>query len=606
VIETALPTSTTEELPSPAPLFRVDSPAVNPFVTPGPISFTRTDDHLGLAWDDEAIAPDNRESVRLAEDFVSQSRRDVERYPNSPRSLANLGAALMAAGREAEAVEAFGMAVAIDPANYTALAHLARVHLLRDELDAAATFAGTLRVHYPTDPVPSLILGCVAVRRGDVETAVRELKSAANADRNSTLPHYLLGMVLLGAHREREAIAQLRAAIRLDEHSPALQRGLGVAFASIGDLGRAIRAFRTSLALDPRAPETVHALGRVLLQRGDTDSAVNLLAEFAARFPSDRVAQELLADAYRKQEQFRSAKKHLLNALGALDGDSSPEAGIERGRLMNNVGAASASLGDLAEAERWYLRALGNSPHPVIYRNLFGVYSLLQQKASAARLLAAWRTDFPNDDVAALHWAAEQFDTSNQAQSISELRRLTQSVTVSARAYSTLGTLLADHLRDMEAATSVLEEGFGRFPDSSLIANNLAYVYLMRGMPTRARQILETAHSDDIAESVHITATWGLLCLWEGDVVSARRYYESAARIAQGSGLSLLAKTARQKMHLELARFFIRNKNTEQAKLEVRAGLMMGGNKRYKEDLLTIRDSLQLSGPSSEAIPDPD
>src|SRR3989442_7103656 len=253
MIEAVLEAPTAEERPSLASVFMVNSPAVNPFVMPGPVAFTKSDDHFDVEWTDERDGPSSRAAADLAHEFVSRSRRDVERHPDSPRAFTNLGAALMTAGDVDEAIKTFETALRLERFHYPALAHLARARFLRDELSAAEQLAATLREHFPLDAVASMMLGCIAVRRDRAEDAVRELTVAVKLDEKSALPHYLLGMVLLGMHRDQDAIAHLRKATRLDSRSPALQRGLGVAYASRGDLARAIRAFRTSLALDSNA-----------------------------------------------------------------------------------------------------------------------------------------------------------------------------------------------------------------------------------------------------------------------------------------------------------------------------------------------------------------
>lgn len=595
MIETALETSTTEEQPSLGPVFMVKSPAINPFVVAGPVAFVKTDNKLDLEWTRETDSPSSQAAAELAEEFVSRCKREVQRHPDSPRAFTNLGAALMTSGDVDEAIKAFQAALKLERFHYPALAHLANARLLREELSEAERLAVTLKEHFPRDSVASLMLGWIAVRQGRAVEAIREITIAAKLDEKSALPHYLLGMVLLSLHRDQDAIAHLRKATKLDSRSPALQRGLGVAYALRGDLRRAIRALRTSLALDSNAPETVHALGRVLMQKGDTESAVHLLAAFVERNPHDRLAQELLAQGYKKQEQHRSVKRHLQRALESFEKDDSPEAKIERARLMNNIGVACASFGTLDEAERWYKQALETSAHPISFRNLFGVYSERQNKAAAKLLLSRWLETFPDDDYATLQSAVQQAEGDNLARGLNELRRLTQSPTVSARAYSVLGYFLSDHVRDLDAAIAVLQEGYDKFPGDPGIANNLAYVYLMAGSPSKARPVLERVAPEDVTDSIYLIATWGLLYLWEGDLTNAHRQYAQAAELARRNGRRDVAQTARQKMHLEFGRHYLRTGDSVRANKEIKAGLELEGSRTYKEDLRTM-DKLLAAG----------
>lgn len=152
--------------------------------------------------------------------------------------------------------------------------------------------------------------------------------------------------------------------------------------------------------------------------------------------------------------------------------------------------------------------------------------------------------------------------------------------------------MLSDDEGRLDEALEVLREAHDRFPDETGIVNNLAYVHLMRGEPSEARKVLEIVNVAERNSSVYLTATWGLLKLWEGDLSEAVELYQSASELASSLGKRVLALTARQKMHLELARHFLRIGNRQKAAIEVRKGLSIGGNSKYKESLHGIHDRL--------------
>ena len=599
MIEIVLETPTTEERPSSAPAFMVQPPTLNPFVMPGSVALIKSDDHFDLEWINERHTAPTLSAIKLVDEFVARSRKEAERHSVSPRALTNLGVALVAAGKVEEAIGAFEGTLRLDGRHYPALAHLARLRLLQDELPKAEQVATRLRELFPGDAVAPMLLGCIALRRGHADHAVREIAAAAKLDKGSALPHYLLGMVLLGMRRNRDAIAHLRKATRLDNRSPTLQRGLGVAYASCGNLTRAIRSLRTSLALDPEAAETVHALGRVLMQHGDTESAIYLLTSFVDRNPRDHVGQELLAQVYKALNDHRAVRRHLQRALESLEGDDSVESRIERARVMNNIGVAYASFGALDEAERSYRKALDTAPHPISFRNLFGIYSERQESQAARRVLNQWLEMFPDDDEGALVLAVQLTETDDVSRGLSELRRLTKSLGVSARAYAALGYILSDSLRKMDVAIEILEEGYEQCPQNTAIANNLAYVYLINDMAPEARRVLEQINREDVESSVYLIATWGLLLLWEGKLADAKRHYVQAAGLAKQKGQNHLAQTAKQKMHLELARHYLRADDPQRASAEIREGLAIRGKKKYQEDLRELREGLLSAGRQS-------
>ena len=599
MIEMVLDNLATEERASPAPAFLVNSPTLNPFVAPGPVVVVERDEHFDLEWTNEDGARPTQSAANLAEEFVVRSKREAQLHSRSPRAWTNLGVALLAADRGPEATEAFGEALRRDGEHYPALAHLARLRLVEDNLFEAERLATRLHELFPQDAVARMMLGWIALRRGDGDQAVREITAAAKLDPASALPKYLLGMVCLSMRRTRDAIAYLRQATRLDDRSPTLQRGLGVAYAAVGDLVRAIRALRTSVALDPGAPETVHALGRVLMQRGDVQAGVDLLSSFIDKNPNDLAGQELLAHGYRTLNDHRSVRRHLQRALENLEGDDSAESNEVRARLMNNIGAACASAGVLGEAERWYRKAVDAAPHPITFRNLSGIYAERQEGESERRILKQWLEMFPDDEEAALRVAIQLTENGEVARGIRELRRLTGSVSVAVRAYAALGYALADFQGELHVAIEILEDGYERFRGDAGIANNLAYVYLRNGNATEARRVLEEVADQDVESSVYLTATWGLLLLCEGDVDAAQSQYDKAARLAEQKGVSILARTVRQKMHLELARHYLAAENPQLAAGEIEKGLAIGGRKWYAAELRELRSRVWARGRQS-------
>ena len=579
-----------EDLPSGEPDFRVNSPASNLLIAAGPIDVVKSDDHVDLEWGEPDYKTLTHEEESFVTNAVARSERDVEKHPDSPRAITNLGVALINAEQLDKAIVAFESALAFDPTHYGALAHLMMVQFRRGEVDQAESIAVSLRQRFPTDAVGPIMLARIAMLRGRYQRAVAELEDAVRLDQKSALPRYLLGMVSLACQQERKAITHLKAATRLDPYSPVFQRALGVVYAVHGDLKRAVRAFKTSLVLDPNASESVRGLAKILMEQGSTESAIQLLSVYLARHGNDRVVQELLAQAYRTQQKFRLARNHLLGALKSLDNDESPEAVSERARLMNNIGVRCLSRSDLQPAERWFRQSLDLVPHPTAFLNLHETYLRIGDAKSVRRVLDEWFEKCPEDYDVQVLLAVNRAEGGDRDRGICELRELIKRGVVTLGAFSGLGALLADDDDSLDEALAVAREARDRFPDETGILNNLAYVHLMRGEPREAREVLEGIGVEDLQNSVYLTATWGLLLLWERDLSGAVECYESAANLASSLGNKMLAKAARQKMHLELARHYLREGDWLQARKEAQNGMLVRSGSKYQRslrDLLT-------------------
>ncbi len=592
MIETLSTKPAMEELPSAEPEFRVNSPASDHFIAAGPIDVVKSDDEFHLAWREPGYQVRTREAENFLDDAVARSSRDVDKHPSSPRARTNLGVALMNADQVDEAIREFELALTIDPSHYAALAHLMTARFRRGEVDQAKRLAASLRQQFPADTVGPIMLACIAVRHGQSERAVVVLEDAIRSNQKSPLPRYLLGMVLMARHQNRKAIAHLKAATRLDPHSAAFQRGLGVVYAVHGDLTRAARAFKTSLALSPYAVESICGLAKILMKQGDAESAIQLLSDYLSRHGDDRVVQELLAQAYRTERHFGEVRRHLLQALRSLEGDESPGAVTECARLMNNLGVACLSLSDLTTAEQWFRRSLDLVPHPTAFKNLHEVCLELHGSKSVRQVVDQWLDNCPQDDDVQVLAAINHAEDGDRQHGIRELRELINRGVVTPRALSGLGALLSDDEGSLDEALDVLREAHDRFPEETGILNNLAYVHLMRGEPNEARKVLENVKVEDCKSSVYLTATWGLLKLWEGDLSAAVEFYSSAAKLASSLGKRMLARTARQKMHLELARHFLLEGDRQKAATEAKKGLLIRGNSKYQESLRHIHDRL--------------
>ena len=103
----------------------------------------------------------------------------THRHPLDAASLANLGMAFLAAGREAEAIGALTRALALDPQSAQAHCGLGLTHHERGRFgDAADAFRTTERLA-PDNAVGSFNLGLALERLGDREGARRALLRAA-------------------------------------------------------------------------------------------------------------------------------------------------------------------------------------------------------------------------------------------------------------------------------------------------------------------------------------------------------------------------------------------------------------------------------------------
>lgn len=579
------------------PYFRVEIPAGSPFMGPSQLEFMQG---MGELKVERAESLDHNEveseGTKLFERLILTLQHRVERYPNSARAHANLGLALLNADRLSEAATEFGLALQLEPDQYVAAINMARIEARREDYETAFVRLMALRQSYPESTGPIMALADLAARQGRRDEAIEIWRLAVALTPDAAMPRYYLAMAILGSGEvtdARDAIAHLRIASRAEVRNPAIYHGLGVAYVFAKDYRRATRAFKSALALAPWMGEATHGLAWILLEQGQSDQAIALLTKDIDE--RDYEALELLAWAYHQRHELRATRKHLLLALEALrlaGGDQL----LRQSRLLNNLGVCYAELGSLDEAEARFQSALRAQPgdDATALHNLARLYLQQRRFDEARTLLESHERRFPEDRETWMLLAAALHGQKRYDASLSKLRRVMHTGEAPALAYAMMGYLLTEAKQDLSASIAVLSEGHGRFPEDATIANNLAYAYLERGHTEEARAILASPaiSGGPDSETAVIHATRGLLALRDGDFSSAIAGYDRAAQIATERGDKNLARAARQKKHLTLARAYLSTGENEVARREVRRGLRIGGGSDFHRRDLEHLDKL--------------
>ncbi|HWR97165.1 MAG TPA: tetratricopeptide repeat protein [Candidatus Methanoperedens sp.] len=180
-----------------------------------------------------ALAVTARRQTLFWKDSVTVFSHALDVTRDNHIAHANLGAALMKLGRNAEAEEHLEQALRLRPMQADALLNVAILRARANRLpEAVEGFNQAL-----------------AVRPGDVKA------------------HYNLGTALCQLGRTGEAITQFDEVLRLQPGNVNAHNNLGVAYFGQGNLGAAEKHFRAALALDPGNKKTRANLEAVLSRR---------------------------------------------------------------------------------------------------------------------------------------------------------------------------------------------------------------------------------------------------------------------------------------------------------------------------------------------------
>jgi tetratricopeptide (TPR) repeat protein len=226
----------------------------------------------------------------------------VTRRERGYQAQINSGEAALAAGEVVAAIEAFSGAIA-----------------LRDD-----------------SMVAYLRRGEAYRRRQELETALRDLRTAANLDPSAPRPRELLGDVNVSLGRFVPAAQRYGEYVALDDQSSRVLYKLAYARYHAGQPLPCIAALRQSLSLDDRLAEGHYLLGLCLRDAQRTDEALVALERAVSLAPGLLAAREELADVYGRLGR-NDARLQQLDMLRAFDPGPSREVAL---------GLAYARLGD--------------------------------------------------------------------------------------------------------------------------------------------------------------------------------------------------------------------------------------------------------------------
>jgi tetratricopeptide (TPR) repeat protein len=222
-------------------------------------------------------------AVSLAGILAYASSRREETY----RSLIDQGNAALAQGESFAGVEAFTVAIALKPGSM--LGYLKRGEAYR--------------------------------QYGELETALKDLRTAARLDPSATRPLELLGDVEHALERYDRAIDRYEQYVRIDDRSPRVLYKLALARYHAGDPMAAVDALRGATAIDEGFAEAHYLMGLCFAALAAPDDARRALQRAVDLSPALLEARQELA-ALHGRTRDSDARIAQLESLLAADPDS--------------------------------------------------------------------------------------------------------------------------------------------------------------------------------------------------------------------------------------------------------------------------------------------
>jgi len=254
---------------------------------------------------------------------LAEARSIVERNPGFADALNLEGNALLAGGRNEQALEAFRRALALKPEDANNRLDMLKALQRLGRLEEAAAQAVRFLGDAPEDPALLSALGQLRLAQGQDEEALKALLRALRAD-PGTYPrlneaaasliargghaaarllleavgqaqpraagsHYLLGQLAEAEGRRQEAAEHYRRELEIDARHFRAAVNLANLLKQLDRLDEAAEYYRLALAAEPRLKMARFHLAEILLRQGsDLQRAVTLCLEGIDIPPADR------------------------------------------------------------------------------------------------------------------------------------------------------------------------------------------------------------------------------------------------------------------------------------------------------------------------------
>ena len=264
----------------------------------------------------------------------------------------------------------------------------------------------SIRDEHPDACAPRRNLAYVRILQGRLDDAERAVRQALERDPVDVRSIELQGLMALQKDQPDEALGHLGRALDLKPTSARIMRLQGVAFQQKNDLPSAEARFAAALAAAPCYFWGWHSLGELLLRRGDVVDGYRCIMRARGLNPRETASYFILSELFAEQGHLEMAQAELhrlvlmapepptLAEAYALLGEYRRDLGDREGAISYFSLASStdqdapnpwAALGDMArEEERWedalrcYEEALSRDPEAADIRVQSGYISLKQ------------------------------------------------------------------------------------------------------------------------------------------------------------------------------------------------------------------------------------
>ena len=240
---------------------------------------------------------------RQADKAMALVRDEIDANPEAPEPYLQLADVHAIAGRNADAIEAVGLALEQNPNLPAAYLRLGELWLEEATLGATDKAVAALESVVKMDPAnghAALTLGQAYLAMDDEARGFAELKRATRATPIPAEAHHLLGDLYRTRKNHAEAVTAYHVFLKLRGDTPAVLERLGDTYIELDNPSMAAEAYLKLASLEPRRVTPLVKAARSQLASGDPDAAVRTCRRGLATNPENQALLRLLSEAIRR------------------------------------------------------------------------------------------------------------------------------------------------------------------------------------------------------------------------------------------------------------------------------------------------------------------
>ncbi len=538
--------------------FPIRLASANPFVVAQEFEF------LYKSQQDEMFRHAKQADVtdKFVDDLYKEQKRGllkrVDRMPQNPKLINNLGTFYLNNGKYDEAISCFKEALKIDDKFMPLLTNMAKAYFLKGKLESA------LEIYYRIEKMDPKSVGAlnnianILIAQNSFDQAIEYYRRVLKLDQDNYFALNSIATIYLLRNKVDKSISYYRKTIAIKNDLPHINNNLGICYAIKNSYKKAVKCFLVSLHLN-YSTGTLLNLARAYQEQKLYEKAIQLLEEFLSKGYDDRRVRASLAYSYARIKDYKNSLKHLkkLLKLYESEGDEKQKVGT-----LNNIGLIYECMNEYDTAEKYYTLCLINKDlqTPVFVHNAINLYFLRNKTEKAKELTDQGLVLFPDNPLMLESLGRYYFEKGDYEKSQETLKSVVSAKPDMIDPYLLLSVIEMEVNRDTQKALEILMKAVTIDPDNIIVINNLAYNYLLMNDITRAREVLDKVSSQN---DKFLYATRGLLLLMEGNLEEGNRLYNLAIKSTFKEGH--IKTLIEQKKYLEIGKYYLKRENLKEA-----------------------------------------